>query len=183
VHAAVRLRLGAAVGVTALITEHASSVDHEHVIGGREVRVPAALDEDRRRQLFRELVRNSLRSGELDECPFAGLPGRVSGDEVPRDPLEPKIEDVDVGAGPQTLGDDRAEESIRRNVEPRRCAQLSPPKMPDTDSSSKTARIASEMICPTERTTSFSKPFSGGTGSVFVTTTLLSGEFCSRCVA
>src|SRR5687768_1941082 len=56
-------------------------------------------------------------------------------------------------------------------------AQLSPPKMPETDSSSKTARIASAMICPTETTASFGKPFSGGIGSEFVTMTRLSGEF------
>ena len=49
--------------------------------------------------------------------------------------------------------------------------RLSPPKMSDTEVSSKTASMASAMILATDSTANLSKARSAPTGSVSVTTT------------
>src|SRR5690606_7901324 len=60
---------------------------------------------------------------------------------------------------------------------------LAPPKSSETEVSSKTASMASAMTRATDSTSSLSICFSAGSGSVFVTTTLLIAEFLSRSIA
>ena len=75
----------------------------------------------------------------------------------------------------------------RQNVQ-RRAGRVSgsgwaPPKISLTEVSSNTASMASAMIPATESTSILSICFSGGSGSVLVTTTFEITEFLSRSMA